>query len=73
MQGRGLIEKEPDPQDARGCILHPTADGFGVLEAAARRHVASVRARFLDHLSSDELAVLSQLSTRIANLPALRR
>jgi len=69
MQGRGLIEKEPDPEDARGCILHLTDDGFGVLEEAARHHVASVRARFLDHLSSDELALLRQLSTRIADLP----
>ena len=69
MHGRGLIQKEPDPQDARGCILHLTDDGFRVLEEAAPHHVASVRARFLDHLSSDELAVLRKLSTRIADLP----
>ncbi|MEV0804987.1 MarR family transcriptional regulator [Micromonospora sp. NPDC050200] len=69
MQGRGLIDKEPDPQDARGCILHLTDDGFMVLEEAARHHVVSVRSRFLDHLSSDELAVLRKLSTRIADLP----
>lgn len=69
MQGRGLIEKEPDPEDARGCILHLTDDGFALLEEAARHHVASVRARFLDHLSSDELPLLRQLSTRIADLP----
>ncbi len=69
MQGRGLIEKEPDSKDARGCILHLTDDGLGVLEEAARHHVASVRACFLDHLSTDELAMLRQLSTRIADLP----
>jgi DNA-binding MarR family transcriptional regulator len=69
MEGRGLIEKESDPHDARGCILHLTDDGFGVLEAAAPDHVASVRARFIDHLSADELALLSRLSTRIADLP----
>ncbi len=69
MQGRGLIDKEPDPQDARGCILHLTDDGFRVLAEAAPHHVASVRARFLDHLSPDELAVLRKLSTRIADLP----
>jgi DNA-binding MarR family transcriptional regulator len=69
MQARGLVDKEPDPQDARGCILHLTDDGFEVLRRAARRHVASVRRRFLDHLSADELAVLAAISTRVADLP----
>ncbi|MFG3706089.1 MarR family winged helix-turn-helix transcriptional regulator [Micromonospora sp. NPDC047670] len=69
MQARGLVDKEPDPQDARGCILHLTDDGFSVLAEAAPHHVVSVRRRFLDHLSPDELAVLRKLSTRIADLP----
>ncbi|WBB78055.1 MarR family winged helix-turn-helix transcriptional regulator [Micromonospora sp. WMMD882] len=69
MQGRGLVDKEPDPQDARGCVLRLTDDGFRVLEDAAPRHVVSVRARFLDHLSPAELAALRELSTRIADLP----
>ncbi|WBB67720.1 MarR family transcriptional regulator [Micromonospora sp. WMMD812] len=69
MQARGLIDKESDPQDARGCILHLTDDGFKVLEEAAPHHVVSVRSRFLDHVSADELAVLRKLSTRIADLP----
>ncbi|GAB3152775.1 MarR family transcriptional regulator [Micromonospora sonneratiae] len=69
MQARGLVDKEPDPQDARGCILHLTDDGFRVLDEAAPHHVVSVRARFLDHLSPDELAVLAKISTRIADLP----
>ncbi|MFF0175936.1 MarR family winged helix-turn-helix transcriptional regulator [Micromonospora profundi] len=69
MQARGLIDKEPDPQDARGCILHLTDDGLTVLDEAAPHHLRSVRARFLDHLSPDELAVLRKLSTRVADLP----
>ncbi|MGW4498282.1 MarR family winged helix-turn-helix transcriptional regulator [Micromonospora sp. NPDC004336] len=69
MQARGLVDKEPDPQDARGCILRLTDDGFRVLAEAAPHHVVSVRARFLDHLSPDELAVLRTISTRIADLP----
>jgi len=69
MQARGLIDKETDPQDARGCILHLTDDGFAVLAEAAPHHLRSVRARFLDHLSPDELTVLRKLSTRIADLP----
>ncbi|MCO1596197.1 MarR family winged helix-turn-helix transcriptional regulator [Micromonospora sp. RHAY321] len=69
MQARGLIDKEPDPQDARGCILLLTDEGFRVLDEAAPHHVVSVRTRFLDHLSPDELAALRELSTRIADLP----
>jgi DNA-binding MarR family transcriptional regulator len=69
MQARGLVAREPDPQDARGCLLRLTDDGFGVLERAAPHHVVSVRARFLDHLDADELALLRALSTRIADLP----
>ncbi|WP_086824253.1 MarR family winged helix-turn-helix transcriptional regulator [Allokutzneria sp. NRRL B-24872] len=68
MEARGLIEKEPDPQDARGCVLRLTDKGFGVLEEAAPHHLASVRSRFLDHLSPEELAVLGALSARIADL-----
>ncbi|GIJ80180.1 DNA-binding transcriptional regulator, MarR family [Micromonospora phaseoli] len=69
MQARGLIDKEPDPQDARGCILHLTDVGYRVLAEAAPHHVVSVRSRFLDQVSSDELAMLRKLSTRIADLP----
>ena len=69
MEGRGLIAKEPDPHDARGCILHLTDQGYDVLEVAAHHHLDSVRRRFIDHLSRDELAVLSAVSARIADLP----
>ncbi|MEU5549795.1 MarR family transcriptional regulator [Micromonospora sp. NPDC047793] len=69
MQARGLVAREPDPQDARGCLLRLTDDGFDVLERAAPPHVESVRTRFLDHLDADELALLRDLSTRIADLP----
>lgn len=72
MQERGLVEREPDPADARGCILHLTPSGLRALEAAAPGHVASVRARFLDHLSSEELDTLERIATRIADLPGQR-
>lgn len=70
MQERGLIDREPDPADARGCLLVLTDDGFAVLERAAPSHVDSVRARFIDHLDPAELALLGELSTRIADLPS---
>jgi DNA-binding MarR family transcriptional regulator len=69
MQARGLVDREPDPTDARGCLLHLTDAGFAVLAEAAPHHVVSVRARLLDHLTPAELATLRTLSTRIADLP----
>lgn len=69
MQARGLIDRLPDPTDARGCLLHLTDAGFDLLTRAAPAHLDSVRARFVDHLDADELAVLEKLSTRIADLP----
>ncbi|CAM2894273.1 MarR family transcriptional regulator [Saccharomonospora xinjiangensis] len=69
MEQRGLVEREPDPSDARGCVLHLTDEGFAVLERAAPAHLESVRARFIDHLTPAELTTLRHLSTRIADLP----
>ncbi|MDJ0356296.1 MarR family winged helix-turn-helix transcriptional regulator [Paenarthrobacter sp. PH39-S1] len=69
MQQRGLIEKRPDPDDARGCILVLTDRGFTVLDEASHHHVVSVRARFIDHLTAAELATLQSISTRVADLP----
>ena len=64
MEARGLIEREPDPADARGSIYHLTDHGFDVLAEAAPGHLDSVRQRFIDHLSPEELAVLERVSTR---------
>ncbi|WP_246485868.1 MarR family winged helix-turn-helix transcriptional regulator [Kribbella qitaiheensis] len=69
MESRGLIEREPDPADARGSIYHLTDQGFKLLAQAAPGHLDSVRARFIDHLSPEELAVLEQVARRIADLP----
>lgn len=69
MQDRGLIEREPDPDDARGCLLVLTDNGHTELERAAPAHLDSVRDRFIDHLDPAELALLGRISTRIADLP----
>ncbi|TDW77951.1 MarR family winged helix-turn-helix transcriptional regulator [Kribbella pratensis] len=69
MEARGLIEREPDPDDARGSIYHLTDAGFALLEQVAPQHLESVRRRFVDHLSTEELALLERVATRIADLP----
>jgi DNA-binding MarR family transcriptional regulator len=69
MEARGLITRAPDPSDARGSIYHLTAAGRAALREATPTHLASVRSRFLDHLTREELAALAQVSRRIADLP----
>lgn len=69
METRGLITREPDPDDARGSIYHLTPLGLRTLEEAAPHHVSSVRDRLLDHITADELRVLGRVSRRIADLP----
>lgn len=68
MEARGLITREPDPDDARGSIYHLTSDGLEVLRAVAPAHVASVRVRFLDHLSAAERRTLARVAKRVADL-----
>lgn len=69
MEARGLITREPDPDDARGSIYHLTSAGWHAIEGAAPHHVASVRDRLLDHITADELRILGEVSRRIADLP----
>jgi DNA-binding MarR family transcriptional regulator len=67
MERRGLLERQPDPRDARGCLLQMTDDGFQTLRCAAPVHVASARAHFLDHVTPHELAQLGQVARRITD------
>ncbi len=48
LEGRGLIERRPDPRDRRAQSLHVTAKGRGLLARLRREHealIASYRAR----------------------------
>lgn len=69
MEARGLITRGADPSDARGSIYRLTDAGRAALRLATPTHLASVRDRFLDHLTSEELTTLAQISRRIADLP----
>jgi DNA-binding MarR family transcriptional regulator len=68
MEARGLSTRASDPDDARGSIYHLTDVGRAALRDATPTHLTSVRDRFLDHLTRDELATLAQISRRIADL-----
>jgi DNA-binding MarR family transcriptional regulator len=70
MAERGLVEKEADSSDARGCILRLSEAGRSSLTRVAPHHLHSVRARLIDQLTPSELATVERIANRIADLPA---
>jgi DNA-binding MarR family transcriptional regulator len=69
MQARGLVDRLPDEADGRGVVLRLTPAGLAALRAATSTHLASVRRRFVDHLSPEELETIRDLADRIADAP----
>jgi DNA-binding MarR family transcriptional regulator len=65
MEKRGLVAREACPDDSRGSMVRLTAQGRKAIEAAAPRHVETVRKLFFDPLSPDEVSLLGELLDRI--------
>jgi DNA-binding MarR family transcriptional regulator len=65
MAKRGLVAREECAEDGRGVFVAITAAGRKVVEAAAPKHVATVRRLVIDVLTPDELATLGELYGRI--------
>jgi DNA-binding MarR family transcriptional regulator len=65
MVRRGLVRKQPCPEDGRGQEAVLTDDGMAALEAAAPLHLITVRDRFIDHLDADELAVIARVFAKV--------
>jgi DNA-binding MarR family transcriptional regulator len=61
----GLVEKTASAEDGRGAYAVITQVGQARLDEAQASHIASVRARFLDHFSDDELATMAAFWERI--------
>jgi len=66
MEARGLLRREPDPADGRGCLLVLTASGLDTLDRAAPVHVASVRRHFIDRLPAEDLAALERVAATVS-------
>lgn len=69
MEERGLLRREPDPADGRGCLLVLTATGLDTLTRAAPVHVASVRRHFIDRLTPENLAALESIAAAVNTTP----
>jgi len=65
MEKAGWIKREACPTDKRGYFAVMTTKGWKAIVAAAPDHVASVRSRFLDHLSNQDQEVLAEIFSRV--------
>jgi len=65
MVKRGLVRKQPCPEDGRGQEAVLTDAGLAALTEAAPLHLKTVRESFIDRLDDDELAVIGRVFTKI--------
>lgn len=65
MEQAGWVERQACPVDRRGSFAVMTNKGWKAIVAAAPDHVASVRSRFIDHLSKADQAVLAEIFERV--------
>lgn len=65
LEDRGIVERRPSRDDARGVEAHLTDGGFALLQVAARDHVTAVRERLLDPLTRDEFGALGAIMGKV--------
>jgi DNA-binding MarR family transcriptional regulator len=68
MQQRGLIERSNCSEDRRGAFVVLTESGRITVEAAAPRHVESVRRYLFDELSAEQVEALGSISATVVGL-----
>ncbi len=65
MQQRGLVDRSNCVEDRRGAWILLTAQGLAAVEAAAPRHVESVRRYLFDVLSAEQVAALGDVARAV--------
>jgi DNA-binding MarR family transcriptional regulator len=65
MEQRGLVARQPSPDDARGAFVTLTERGRATLENAAPPHVESVRRHLVDLLTPEEIAALDTIAGKV--------
>ncbi|MCX4405982.1 MULTISPECIES: MarR family winged helix-turn-helix transcriptional regulator [unclassified Streptomyces] len=65
MEKRGLVRRERCQSDQRGTVVIITEQGRTLIESAAPLHLADVRAVLIDHITPDQLDLLSELGDRV--------
>jgi DNA-binding MarR family transcriptional regulator len=73
MELSGLVQRDPDPRDARAAFAAITPRGRSLVRKARQRHHAFLRELFGDALSDRDLADLTRIMDRIGTaLPGHR-
>jgi DNA-binding MarR family transcriptional regulator len=65
LEGRGLIERFPCPQDARATNVRLTAAGWRKVRQSAPGHVANVRAHVIDALTPAQIDQLADITNAV--------
>jgi DNA-binding MarR family transcriptional regulator len=65
MQRRGLVGRQECQDDARGAFVVLTPAGRRAIEAAAPRHVETVRRLFFDTLDAEQVDALAAISGQV--------
>jgi DNA-binding MarR family transcriptional regulator len=65
LEGRGLVERFPCPQDARATNARLTPQGWRKVRDTAPGHVANVRRHVLDALTPEQVAQLTAITDAI--------
>lgn len=65
MEKDGLVNREPNPDDARSTMVCLLPAGLDAIKRAAPRHVEDVRRNFIDLFTPAELDTLAALNERI--------
>ncbi|HEY3479416.1 MAG TPA: MarR family transcriptional regulator [Streptomyces sp.] len=67
METAGLVRRENCESDRRGLYAVLTEQGWDTMRQVAPRHVASVRAHFIDLIPDDDLAAYHKALTPVAD------
>lgn len=65
LERRGLVERQPCPEDTRATNAWLTDAGLALVRDAQAGHVADVQRSFFDRLDDDELRILGDVFTRL--------
>ncbi len=65
LERRGLVERQPCPEDTRATNAWLTDAGLALVREAQAEHVAAVQSSFFDRLDAGELRVLADVFTRL--------
>ncbi|MGH9024532.1 MAG: MarR family winged helix-turn-helix transcriptional regulator [Acidimicrobiia bacterium] len=69
MTRAGLVERQSDPSDRRGCFVAMTAAGRDRFRGAAPVHLRGIEEHFGRHLSADEHRTVKGVLERVAAAP----